>query len=142
MGGDPDHLYVYDGLDTNGTLLADLMGSCFDRGTLDVTSVTGALTLHFVTGQMGGCRGLEIYTSCSETASVEEKETTTFEVYPIPAHNVIYIDGDNIGTVEMYNALGQRVFMDENVNEIQVSNYPSGIYLVKIGNVTKRVVIK
>lgn len=142
MGGDPDHLYVYDGLDTNGTLLADLTGSCFDRGTLDVTSVTGALTLHFVTGQMGGCRGLEIYTSCSETASVEEKETTTFEVYPIPAHNVIYIDGDNIGTVEMYNALGQRVFMDENVNEIQVSNYPSGIYLVKIGNVTKRVVIK
>ena len=147
-GGDPDHLYVYDGEDTNGTLLADLTNSCFDdksgeRGTLDVTSVTGALTLHFVTGQMGGCRGLQIYTSLSDVANVgESDENENIEIYPNPAHDVIYIEGENIGLVEMYNALGQRVFMDENINKIHVSNYPSGIYVIKSENVTKRVVIR
>ena len=148
MGGEPDHLYVYDGEDTNGALLADLSNSCFDeksdeKGVLDVTSMSGALTLHFVTGQMGGCRGLQIYTSLSETAAVgESTENETVEIYPNPAQDVIYIEGENIGRVEMYNALGQRIFMAENVDKIHVDNYPSGIYVIKIGNVTKRVVIK
>ena len=148
FGGDPDHLYVYDGEDTNGALLADLSNSCFDeksdeRGVLDVTSMSGALTLHFVTGQMGGCRGLQIYTSLSETAAVgESTENETVEIYPNPAHDVIYIEGENVGIVEMYNALGQRVFMDENVDKIRVDSYPSGIYVIKAGNVTKRVVVK
>ena len=148
FGGDPDHLYVYDGEDTNGALLADLSNSCFDeksdeRGVLDVTSMSGALTLHFVTGQMGGCRGLQIYTSLSETAAVgESTENETVEIYPNPAQDVIYIEGENIGRVEMYNALGQRVFTDENIDKIRVDSYPSGIYVIKAGNVTKRVVIK
>lgn len=143
MGGDSDHLYVYDGESINGALLADLSGSCFDKGTLDVTSNSGALTLHFVTGTMGGCRGLEIYTSCSDVAAVgESNETETIEIYPNPAHDVIYIEGENIGKVEMYNSLGQQVFSDENVDKILVNNYPSGIYVIKIGNETKRVVIK
>lgn len=148
FGGDSDHLYVYDGEDTNGTLLADLSNSCFDeksgeKGTLDITSISGALTLHFVTGQMGGCRGLQIYTSLSETASVDESTgSETINIYPNPAHDIIYIEGENIGLVEMYNALGQRVFKDENINKVHVSNYPSGIYVIKIGNVTKKIVVK
>lgn len=142
-GGDLDHLYVYDGEDTSGALLADLSYSCLSMGTLDVTSVSGALTLHFVTGEVGGCRGLQIYTSCSPVAAIgENAENETIDIYPNPAHDVIYIEGENIGTVEMYNALGQRVFMDENVDIIRVDNYPSGIYVIKSGNVTKRVVIK
>ena len=148
MGGDPDHLYVYDGEDTNGALLADLTNSCFDeksgeRGTLDVISQTGALTLHFVTGQMGGCRGLQIYTSLKEMTLVDENDgTECFEIYPNPAQDIIYIVGENIGLVEMYNAHGQRVFIDENVDKINVSNYPSGIYVIKVRNTIKKVVVE
>lgn len=148
FGGESDHLYIYDGEDTNGTLLADCTNSCFDKGsdekgTLDVTSISGALTLHFITGQMGGCRGITIYSSCIPASSVDESNSNdTFEVYPNPAHDVLYIEGENIGTVEIYNAYGQRVFFDENVNRINVGGFASGIYMVKVNSTMKKVVIK
>lgn len=148
FGGDPDHLYIYDGEDTNGVLLADCTGSCFDdksgnRGTLDATSMSGALTLHFITGQAGGCRGITIYSSCSPATLVDEcNSDETFEVYPNPAHDVLYIEGEDIGMVEIYNAYGQRVFIDENVNKINVSGFSSGIYMVKVNGTTKKIVIK
>ena len=42
----------------------------------------------------------------------------------------------------MYNAHGQRVFIDENVDKINVSNYPSGIYVIKVRNTIKKVVVE
>ena len=72
----------------------------------------------------------------------ENNETECFDIYPNPAQDIIYIEGENIGLVEMYNAYGQRVFIDENVDKINVRNYPSGIYVIKVRDTMKKVVVE
>ena len=58
--------YVYDGESVDGQLLADFTNSCFDEKDdskatdIDVTSITGELTIHFKTGDMSGCRVLSL----------------------------------------------------------------------------------
>ena len=70
--------YVYDGESVDGLLLADFTNSCFDEKDdskatdIDVTSITGALTIHFKTGDMGGCRGFNLFTSCRDVAGSNE----------------------------------------------------------------------
>jgi hypothetical protein len=147
LGNDPDHLYVYDGEDTNGQLLADCTNSCFDKssdgkGVLDVTSLSGPVTLYFVTGQSGGCRGFSIYSSCVPSTSVQESKGESFDIYPNPACDVLFIEGENISHVEIYNAFGQRILVDEKINKIDVSGFVPGIYMVRVDGMTKKVIIK
>lgn len=72
MGGSPDYLNVYDGVGMDGLLLNSYTASCFDkgRGVLNDVSISGPLTIHFITNGGGGCRGFEIYTECTEKAEL------------------------------------------------------------------------
>jgi len=76
-------------------------------------------------------------------------DTDEFLIYPSPARSVITIEStsaENLGEVQIFNALGAMVYSENNINKpkatISVSNIASGIYTVKVHNtVTKRVSI-
>ena len=76
-------------------------------------------------------------------------DTDEFLIYPSPARSVITIESisaENLGEVQIFNALGAMVYSENNINKakaiISVSNLASGIYTVKVHNtVTKRVSI-
>ena len=69
---------------------------------------------------------------CDSQITLENDEDV-FTVYPNPAKDFIIINGDNLETITIYNALGQK--MDEfdnfeNQLRISIAHYPDGIYHV------------
>ena len=67
--------------------------------------------------------------------SVDENETST-TLYPNPANDFVTWKGENLGTVQVYNALGQMIGeFDANVTDLNInkSSYKDGIYVVIAG---------
>lgn len=70
---------------------------------------------------------------------------TEFEVFPNPANNYVSVKSPNLGSVSVYNALGQKVdefTADHGEIVIPSAHYSNGIYFVRtdLGE-TKRVII-
>lgn len=69
-----------------------------------------------------------------ETTYGIEEHAAGFYIAPVPANDFIYITGENIGRITIYNAVGQRVeeFDTEGDNlRISTTDYPNGIYFVR-----------
>jgi hypothetical protein len=64
-----------------------------------------------------------------------------FEVYPNPSSTTLNIKTENKGKREMYNSVGQLLFVTEE-NEINIGRYSRGIYYIKIGNMVRKVIIE
>ena len=79
-----------------------------------------------------------------DTWSVGENNATV-TLFPNPANDFVTLKGESIGTVRVYNTLGQK--MDEfeaNGSELRINTagYESGVYVVKAGEQTLRFVVK
>ncbi|MBQ3596060.1 MAG: T9SS type A sorting domain-containing protein [Bacteroidales bacterium] len=81
----------------------------------------------------------------------EINETSSFNVYPNPASDVVKVTTVNgqQTTVRIYNILGmlvEEIEINSNETEINVSDYNPGIYFFNIqtenGNVTKKIVVE
>ena len=80
-----------------------------------------------------------------ETTYGVDENTPTFSLAPNPANGFVTITGKNMGSVSVFNMLGQKMeeFMVED-KELIISTirYPNGIYFVRSANgETKRFVI-
>lgn len=82
---------------------------------------------------------------CITFEGVSENGTDGFKLYPNPVKDVLTIRGDNIETIAVYNALGQKVDEIktlENTITVSTAGYNDGVYFVKINdNQTKRFVV-
>lgn len=65
--------------------------------------------------------------------SVDENNVVSFEVYPNPMNNTLYINGD-VQDVTIFNAVGQQVLFVESRNEINVEDLSEGLYFVRISD--------
>ena len=63
---------------------------------------------------------------------VEENDDAGITVYPNPARDRIVIEGEEVCSVQVYNALGQMVKTVQDTNEISVAGLPEGVYLLKV----------
>lgn len=70
---------------------------------------------------------------------VEELPEYTFEIYPNPASGMFVVEGTGMVTVS--NVLGQTILVREIDGQTSVA-LPSGMYFVRLGNVTQKVVVK
>ncbi|MBR3426654.1 MAG: redoxin domain-containing protein [Bacteroidales bacterium] len=79
-----------------------------------------------------------------DTWSVDENEASV-TLYPNPANDFVTLKGENLGTVRVYNVLGQKVDeFEANRNELRISTtgYENGLYVVKAGEQALRFVVK
>lgn len=85
--------------------------------------------------------------------SIDEFNFSNINVYPNPATNEINLSWNENESVsiKVYNALGKIMYFNTTINlankpKIDVSNYASGIYFVKINNtkgvITKKIIVK
>lgn len=76
---------------------------------------------------------------------VEENADVTISVYPNPAHDKIFINGDNVQKIEIFDVIGHNV-MTINDTEIYVRGLEPGIYFVRINCgdniITERIIIR
>lgn len=98
-------------------------------------------------------RGLWSSDVYDSTLSVNEFALESFEVYPNPAKNSVTINWNksDLVSVRIYDALGKLMYFSKNINiseptTINVSNYSTGLYFVRInnlqGSVTKKLIIE
>ena len=76
---------------------------------------------------------------------LEETEGLTITLYPNPANEFVNLKGEDLGTVCIYNALGQKVDeFEANDSEININTagYANGGYVVKAGEKAMRFVVK
>jgi hypothetical protein len=76
--------------------------------------------------------------------SVDENEVSAF-IYPNPANESVTLKGANLGTVRVFNAIGQMVDeFETNGSELNIntSSYENGIYVVKAGEKAMRFVVR
>lgn len=72
--------------------------------------------------------------------SVDEHERL-LTIYPNPANEFITIQGERLGEVNVYNAIGQKVdeyFTEENSLRIPTSKYSNGIYFIKANEIKEK----
>ena len=78
------------------------------------------------------------------TVGVNERNST-FTLFPNPANESVTLLGEDLGTVCLYNILGQKVdtfFSEESLMVIPTAKYQNGIYFVRTSNgQTQRLVI-
>ena len=69
----------------------------------------------------------------SSELSIEVIDSKSITVYPNPVKSTLYIKGDSlVYDIQVYSLLGQHVMTAFNTNEIDVSLFNQGVYLVKI----------
>lgn len=71
-----------------------------------------------------------------------------FSIYPVPASDYINIQLNDTGngTIEIYSAVGARIanynYQGDGPHFIDISEFTTGVYLVRIGNNTQRIVVR
>lgn len=78
----------------------------------------------------------------------EPPQELLFSVYPVPATDYINIQLNDVGngTIQVFSAFGSHVanydYQGDGPHYIDLSGYAKGVYLIRIGNTTKRVVVR
>ena len=78
------------------------------------------------------------------TADVDESLNQSVLIYPNPTEGLLNIFCQDKRNVSIYNMAGQRVYEGycEGSMQIDMKGYGAGIYAVKVGNETQRIVVK
>ena len=75
-------------------------------------------------------------------SDVAENNAANFEVYPNPTSTTLFVKGNDIQSVTIFNAVGQQVLYVENRNEINVESLNEGVYFVRISDVFGNSIVK
>jgi hypothetical protein len=62
-------------------------------------------------------------------------------VYPNPASSKLIIENGELKMKELYNAVGQLIFSTK-ADEIDVSHFAKGVYYLKCGILTRKVIVE
>lgn len=109
-------------------------------------SASGDYSVTYTT--LGGCDST-LTLHLTITVGIDNPQTnSTFTLSPNPAHEQITItlsDWDGDKKLQLINALGQTILtrtLTEPVSTLDLSHLPHGIYLLRIGNITRRIAIR
>ncbi|MDB5282794.1 MAG: hypothetical protein JWO06_1869, partial [Bacteroidota bacterium] len=134
--------------------------TCYTPGTyqwyLSGNPISGATSPVYIAPQQGlytilvtssnGCSALSSPVAIGSVDIVPVSGNTIFEVYPNPTSNQLTVQlSSDVHSVqiEMFDALGQRVsqtLTDGPKTEINVSEFATGIYFIKIGGSVRKFV--
>jgi hypothetical protein len=97
-------------------------------GVVQIADINGQGGLDVVWS--GGTNGIAYHLNGS-VLSVNEHKTESFSIYPNPTNGEIHFN-QTIEKLTVYNAIGEKQFEKSNSSTIDLSNYPSGIYLLSL----------
>ena len=71
--------------------------------------------------------------------AVEDQNTASFEVWPNPAQGSFMVEGKGMMTIT--NVVGQTL-LNREIDGKECIDLPQGLYVVKIGNITQKVIVE
>lgn len=125
---DADYLFtIYDDND-NGICCA--YGDGWYKIKVDGTTIIGEDQDNGEFGEQSS----ELIRINRKPSAVGENDMRGLKVYPNPANSTIFVEGENIKTVEVYNSLGQMVANVEGSakTSVNVASFDNGVYFVKV----------
>jgi hypothetical protein len=80
----------------------------------------------------------------TETATAVEKTSgsAALSVYPNPTTGVVYVENDVRGEVTLYDVSGKLLLRATGSATVDLSGYPNGVYVLKVGGKAAKVVKK
>ena len=122
----PATLNVGESMDVTVLFIEPVKG--YIETTIEITSSLGTQTISAKVNE-------NIY------SGVDENLAASFEVYPNPMNNTLYINGE-VQDVTIFNAIGQQVLFVENANTIDVAELSEGLYFVRMSDKNGNSVVK
>ena len=125
--------YAYVALtDSNHNLVAAAFASFNGRATLNFAPLPAGNYELTASAQHYKTYFAPITVSSSE--SIGSADNNSFQVYPNPAKEKLFVEGDDISQISLTNMLGNEVFTSanngQNKIEIPVSNFCNGLYVL------------
>ena len=95
-------------------------------------------------------KDMNIVEDCGESGIEDVNGNASINIYPNPAKDVITLDIEhltlnNADAVVIFNTAGQVVYksnIQNQISQIDVSSLKNGVYYIKVGNTTKKLIIK
>jgi len=138
---DYDTLYIYDGADTNSTLLTYYSGEYNDIDTLETT--TGVVTFKFISDHATTYEGWKAMWTCDIFAQTQQiSNEIDIKIFPNPTNSFVQVEANNlqIENIQVYDLSGKVLEINQNpstLSTINVSDYSNGIYFIKITTQSK-----
>ena len=108
--------------------------------TVEITVMVDVPVKEIFTGKMyisTSAGDYEVTIVLDYSVNVNGNEKTSLTLFPNPANDLVTLKGESLGTVSVYNALGQKTdefHTDNNELTIATTQYESGVYVIKTGN--------
>ena len=86
----------------------------------------------------------EYYEQFECLSEINESGNTAITLFPNPANESVTLIGESLGTIRIYNALGQLIeVLEANGSELHIntSGYENGVYFVKVNESSLRFVV-
>ena len=119
----------------------------FFNGSPIPTADTGTYIYDFQYSTVEGCDSvIHLVLYVQNNDGITSEIIPNIEIFPNPAQTTLNIKGENIAQIFIYNADGQLVFTKygnlDNLNVLNVSQFASGQYFLKIILADKRTVTR
>lgn len=146
MGNEQGEVWAYNDIDNNltGGFSKLAMLSDLDEGTestVAAADLNNDGVLEVVVGNKRGGLGMFTLSNPSAIKAIDNKDNNALKIYPNPSQTILNIElWEQEGAVmnlALYNVLGQQVLVEtavaiQNVYQIDVSKYESGVYYLNI----------
>ena len=121
-----------------------LQGESFQLGVICSDVISGKSIVPDVVTLSSNRPDANFVVMVDDTWSVDENEAS-IALFPNPANDFVTLKGESLGTVRVYNTLGQKVDeFEANGSELRINTtcYENGVYVVKVGEQTMKFVVK
>ena len=104
----------------------------------DTTSLVNNTTYYVIQQFDNGCQSLPLpVTVEADPAGLNNKEYVTFEYYPNPVKNMLYLKtNEPVQSIQVYDMVGKHVSSisttGDRLSYINLASLPTGVYLVKV----------
>jgi hypothetical protein len=115
----------------------------------DDTRIIPVCTIIYIKVYETGCSGWDngVVSSVKEfpvlSTSINEVKNLEFNMFPNPTNDILTIQVENRSNLDMFSMSGQLIMsmmVNNGSNSVDLSDVPTGVYMVKINNVTKQLI--
>ena len=101
-------------------------------------TVTDAMSNIVLSGSASSVEDFDNFTTGDQVwTNIENYELSPFNVYPVPAKGLLYIEGE-YEFLKVIDLLGKEVLYSSYTNSIDISNLKNGLYILEITSSNKK----